>query len=195
MPHPIPILVLALVLGGLLAAGLAATATAEEATSAAGHGHADASATPAADSPDTDGNDPAAIRTLTPEEVAQIERGERAGFALPADLNGVPGPRHVLDLADDLGLSREQRARVQAISDEMRAAAIPVGQRYLAAERALEEGFRAGTLTEQELPGRVAEVARREGELAAAHLLAHLRTATVLTPEQIADYNRLRGDE
>ena len=138
--------------------------------------------------------DPTApIRALTADEVAQIRRGEGAGFALPAELNGVPGPRHVLDLAEQLGLSAEQRAAVQAVYDQMRAAAIPVGERYLAAAQELEEGFRCGTLTEATLPGRVAEVSRLRGELATVHLLAHLKTAKLLTAEQIATYNRLRG--
>ena len=159
------------------------------------HGHGDhPSGTPAADSPYAGRYDlTAPIRALTPEEVAQIERGEGAGFALPAELNGVPGPRHVLDLAHELGLSHEQVTRVQAVYDEMRAAVIPAGRRYLDAERALEEDFRAGTLTEADLPGRVAEVKRLEGELATAHLVAHLQTAKLLTPEQIATYQRLRG--
>ena len=144
--------------------------------------------------PDADRYDPAAaIRSLTPEEIAQIERGEGAGFALPAELNGVPGPRHVLDLADDFGLSREQGTRVQAIYDRMQAAVLPAGRRYLDALRALEEEFRAGTLAEADLPARGDEVYRLEGALATAHLVAHLETAAVLTAEQIAAYNRLRG--
>ena len=50
-------------------------------------------------------------------------------------------------------------------------------------------------MTAADLPGRVAEVKRREGELAAAHLIADLQTAEVLTSEQIAAYNQLRGYE
>ncbi|MDQ3695083.1 MAG: hypothetical protein M3464_15855 [Chloroflexota bacterium] len=190
------VLLLAMIVGGLLAAFFVGIVAADDATPSAGHGHGagHASGSPAADTPYADGYDPAApIRALTPEEIARIERGEGAGFALPAELNGVPGPRHVLDLAHELGVSREQQTRVQAIFDEMRAAVIPAGARYLAALQALEADFRAGALTEQDLPGRVADVARREGELAAAHLLAHLQTARVLTPEQITAYNRLRG--
>ena len=152
--------------------------------------------TPAAGTPYAGRFDPtAAIRSLTPEEIAQIERGEGAGFALPAELNGVPGPRHVLDLADPLGLSPVQVAQVQAIADEMQATVVPAGHRYLDGLQALEADFRAGTLTEAELPGRVAAVKRLEGELVAAHLVAHLRTAEVLTADQIALYNRLRGYE
>jgi Spy/CpxP family protein refolding chaperone len=161
-----------------------------------GHGGSTTETTAPAttDSPYAAGFDPeATIRSLTPDEIAQIERGEGAGFALPAEVNGVPGPRHVLDLAADLNLTPEQVERVQAIADEMRAEVIPAGRRYLDAVEALEADFRAGTLTEAELPDRVAEVARLEGELAAAHLVAHLQTAAVLSPEQIATYNRLRG--
>ena len=177
-----------------VAAGLQFT-RAEEGTPEAGHAHGGhAAASPASGSPYADRYDPdAAIRSLTPEEIAQIERGEGAGFALPAELNGAPGPRHVLDLSHELGLSHQQRTRVQQIFDAMRAAVMPAGQRYLTAVHALEEDFRAGTLTEESLPDRIAEVHRLEGELAAAHLVAHLQTAQVLTAEQIAVYQQLRG--
>jgi len=133
------------------------------------------------------------IRTLTAEQIAQIERGEGAGFALPAERNGVPGPRHVLDLAAELGLSAEQRDEIERIFDAMKADAIAAGTRYLAAQRSLEQDFRDGTLTEAALPGRVADVSRHEGGLAAIHLVAHLRTAAILTPDQIAAYQELRA--
>ena len=37
-------------------------------------------------------------------------------LALAAELNGYPGPLHVLELADRLGLSAEQRGKVQQLS-------------------------------------------------------------------------------
>ncbi len=189
------ILVLILLVGLLGGSAGLLGATAQDSTPAGGHGHGGhGQATPAAVSPYADRFDAsAAIRSLTPDEIAQIERGEGAGFALPAELNGVPGPRHVLDLGHQIGLSHEQRMQVQQIYDEMRGMVIPAGERYLAAVLALEEDFRAGTLTEETLPARVGEVSRLEGELAAAHLVAHLQTAQVLTSEQVATYQQLRG--
>ncbi len=191
------ILVLGVVVG--LLSGLAGLlgATAQDGTPAGGHGHGGhGQASPAADSPYAGRYDTsAAIRSLTPDEIAQIERGEGAGFALPAELNGVPSPRHALDLAHQMGLSHEQRMQVQQIYDEMRGRVIPAGERYLAAVQALEEDFRAGTLTEETLPDRVAEVSQLEGELTTAHLVAHLQTAKVLTGEQVAIYQQLRGYE
>jgi len=149
---------------------------------------------PSTRSPYADDYDPdASIHALSAEEVEQIRQGEGASFALPAELNGVPGPRHVLDLVEELALSRDQRAQIQAIYDRFQADAIAAGERYLAAELALEEGFRARTLTAENLSDRVAEVSRLEGELVTIHLEAHLQTAEILTPEQIATYNQLRG--
>ncbi len=189
------ILVLGVVVG--LLSGLAGLlgATAQDGTPTGGHAHGGhGQASPATDSPYAGRYDAsAAIRSLTPDEIAQIERGEGAGFALPAELNGVPGPRHVLDLAHQMGLSHEQRLQVQQIYDEMRGRVIPAGERYLAAVQALEEDFRAGILTEETLPDRVAEVSQLEGELTTAHLVAHLQTAKVLTGEQVAIYQQLRG--
>lgn len=145
-------------------------------------------------SPYADAYDPnAPIHALSAEEVQQIRQGEGASFALPAELNGVPGPRHVLDLAEELALSGDQQAQIQAVYDQFRADAIPAGERYLAAEQALEEDFRARTLTVENLADRVAEVSRLESELVAIHLKAHLQTAEILKPEQIAKYNQLRG--
>jgi len=59
----------------------------------------------------------------------------------------------------------------------------------------MEEDFRNGTVTEAGLPDRVAKVKQAEAELVAAHLVAHLKTAEILKPDQIGAYNRSRGDE
>lgn len=187
---------LLLVLTGVARNGLGWVEAQEATPPAHQHGSTHDTAGQSERSPYADGIDlTALIRSLTPIQVAEIERGEGAGFALPAELNGVPGPRHVLDFAHELGLSHQQVEAVRAVGDQMRAAVLPAGRRYLDALQALEEGFRAGTITEAALPERVAEVKRLEGELVAAHLVAHLRTADLLTPEQIVAYNRLRGYE
>jgi len=147
-------------------------------------------------SPYADSYDPEApIRALSAELVEQILQGQGASLALPAELNGLPGPRHVLDLADQLDLSPGQQAQVQDVYDRYLAEAVPAGERYLAAAQALEEGLRSGAISEEELSELVTEASRLEGELVTIHLTAHLRTAAILTPAQIAVYNQLRGYE
>lgn len=188
---------LAALIAVLFIAGASATVARQD---HAGHdgerGAATATATTSATDgqPDADRFEPAAaIRSLTADEIGQIERGEGAGFALPAELNGVPGPRHVLDLAGELDLTVEQGAAIEEIFAAMRADAVAAGVGYLTAVGDLEAGLRDGTIAAADLPAQVVEVKRREGELVAAHLAAHLATAALLTPEQIATYGELRG--
>jgi hypothetical protein len=52
------------------------------------------------------------IKALSEQQVADLQAGRGMGLALPAELNGYPGPAHVLELADKLGLSADQRASV-----------------------------------------------------------------------------------
>ncbi|MDP8923129.1 MAG: DUF305 domain-containing protein [Chloroflexota bacterium] len=133
------------------------------------------------------------IRALTPSEIADIRAGAGAGLARAAELNGYPGPRHVLDLADRLGLSEEQRLAVQGVYDRMAATAPAAGQRFLDAQARLEEDLRAGTLTTEVLPTRITEAGQLQSALQSIHLEAHLATAAILTPEQIAAYDDARG--
>lgn len=46
----------------------------------------------------------AQVKTLSQAEVDELLAGSGMGVARPAELNGFPGPRHVLDLADSLAL-------------------------------------------------------------------------------------------
>jgi hypothetical protein len=48
-------------------------------------------------------------------------------LALAAELNGYPGPRHVLELGEQLGLTEQQRAGVQRLFDDMTAEVLPLG--------------------------------------------------------------------
>jgi Spy/CpxP family protein refolding chaperone len=135
------------------------------------------------------------VRGLSADEIHAVRNGEGMGLARPAELNGYPGPRHVLDLADALALTAEQRAAIATLFAQMQAEAITVGDRYLAGYAALEQAFRAGDVTPAVLGARVAALGRLEGELRAVHLKAHLATRALLTPEQVAAYTRLRGYE
>ena len=64
-------------------------------------------------------------------------------LALPAELNGYPGPRHVLELAEQLGLTDQQRADVQRLFDDMTAEVVPLGQKLIAQEAELDRLFAA----------------------------------------------------
>jgi len=81
------------------------------------------------------------IKALSDEDIAALRKGEGMGMAKAAELNGYPGPVHVLALAGQLGLTKAQRRDVQAIFDRISAAAKPLGGELIAQEQALDQLF------------------------------------------------------
>lgn len=134
----------------------------------------------------------AVVQTLAAEEVAGLLEGEGMGLALPAELNGYPGPRHVLDLADSLALTAEQEDRTRTVFEAMRARAIELGRAIVDAERGLDAAFAEGAAPSS-LEAGAMEMARLRGELRWVHLRAHLEVAEILTRHQRHQYHRLRG--
>jgi Spy/CpxP family protein refolding chaperone len=133
------------------------------------------------------------IKALSQGQVDDLLNGRGMGLALPAELNGYPGPRHVLDLAARLKLSPEQRDRTKALFEKMRARAVVLGERIVAGEQALDRLFETGRASEPAIQDATLEIGRLQGELRALHLGYHLTMRDVLTSDQIATYQRLRG--
>src|SRR5437879_13872987 len=78
------------------------------------------------------------IKALSEQQVADLQAGRGMGFALAAELNGYPGPSHVLELADKLDLSADQRAGVQQLFDSMKPEALPLGAKPIAQDTQLD---------------------------------------------------------
>ncbi len=81
------------------------------------------------------------VKTLSTERQEGLKRGAGMGYALAAELNGLPGPMHVLELADQLGLDADQKSRVQKAFEKMRREAIAAGEALIAAEAHLDRIF------------------------------------------------------
>jgi hypothetical protein len=133
------------------------------------------------------------IKSLSDDEIAALRKGEGMGMAKAAELNGYPGPAHVLQLAVKLGLTEIQQRDVQAIFDRMSAAAKPLGGQLIAREQALDQLFAKSEITPDRLAAATAAIAELQGRLRAVHLSAHLETRALLNADQIARYQQLRG--
>jgi hypothetical protein len=133
------------------------------------------------------------IKALSEQQIADLKAGRGMGLALPAELNGYPGPVHVLELSDQLGLSVEQKARVQSLFDSMKAEAVPLGAKLLEQEAALDEQFASRSVTPESLKVATAAIGATQGELQDIHLKYHLQTAQILSAEQMQHYSMLRG--
>jgi hypothetical protein len=86
-----------------------------------------------------------AVKALSDQQIADLRAGRGMGLALAAELNGYPGPMHVLEFADRLGLSGDQRRAVQQLFDAMKAEAIAAGQKLIEGEAALDRAFKDRT--------------------------------------------------
>lgn len=133
------------------------------------------------------------IKALSADDIAGLRAGQGMGMALPAELNGYPGPRHVLDLSKALALSDEQVRRTQALFARMRAEAVQAGESLIDRERALDQLFASGQATPQALDAALAQVAEARARVRGTHLQAHLEQVRILTATQVAQYNQLRG--
>lgn len=133
------------------------------------------------------------IKALSVEEVRDYLDGAGLGYAKAAELNGYPGPLHVLELADSLHLTAEQRRQVEETFRAMRSEARALGREFVAAEAALDIAFEEGRAEPDVIRSLAEESARIESQIRMVHLEAHLDMMAVLTTEQVATYNRLRG--
>lgn len=133
------------------------------------------------------------ISSLSAEDIAELRRGGGWGLALPAELNSRPGPAHLLELREELDLNADQIAQLERIEAQMRAEAIAAGEVFIAAEAALDAAFASDDLAEADLRQLVEAAEQARAELRIVHLSRHLLTPALLTPQQIALYDELRG--
>ena len=133
------------------------------------------------------------IKTLSEQQIADLNAGRGMGLALAAELNGYPGPIHAIELAEQLRLSPDQVNRLKSLFEAMKAETIPLGATLISQERSLNEDFASHTVTPASLEGNTQRIGATQAALRAAHLRYHLSTVAILSSEQVAKYNELRG--
>jgi hypothetical protein len=133
------------------------------------------------------------IKALSPQEVSDLLGGKGMALAKAAELNGYPGPAHVLELADKLQLTPEQLARTEALFKKMEAQAVVIGRQLVEEERVLDRQFSSKSITPAALPPSLERIAKLQAELRRVHLEAHLEQTGLLSDTQITAYSKLRG--
>jgi hypothetical protein len=133
------------------------------------------------------------IKALSEQQIDDLAAGRGMSLALAAELNGYPGPVHVLELADRLGLSDQQAASVRRLFEAMTAEARPLGENLIAQEAELDRRFADHSVTMDSLQVSTAAIGATQALLRNTHLKFHLLTADLLSPSQIVRYAELRG--
>jgi hypothetical protein len=127
------------------------------------------------------------VKALSEQQVADLNEGRGMGMALAAELNGYPGPSHVLELADKLELKSDQISAVRSLFESMKQESIPLGTKLIEQERELDRQFASRTVTPEILRAATAAIARTQGELRETHLKYHLSAAALLDPSRCSD--------
>ena len=133
------------------------------------------------------------IKALSTDDIAGLRAGKGMGYAKAAELNGFAGPAHVLELADALRLSADQRARTEKLFASMSAKASARGRALVDKELELDALFASRTVTPERLAASLQAIGALQAQVRLAHLEAHLAQVQILTAEQNARYAELRG--
>lgn len=144
------------------------------------------------------GQESRGIKALSEDDINGLQAGAGTpfgGMAKPAELNGYPGPRHVLDAveAGQFNLTDEQQITVEELYQSMLNQSIPLGEQIIAVEKEMDDAFANGTITNENLSSWVNQSVSLYGQLRIVHLETHLEMVEILTPEQVEEYNELRG--
>lgn len=134
----------------------------------------------------------APLHAQIPPDREALLNGDGAGMGAYAEANGYPGPKHVLELAEELGLTARQRADVREVFDEMKSRARSIGKMIVKVEEELHAAFASGMIKGESVEDDAESIGKLRGALRAAHLTAHLRTKELLTPDQVKRYVTLR---
>lgn len=100
------------------------------------------------------------VRGLSSQEVDDLLKGRGAGYARVAELNGYPGPRHVLDLKQELNLSTQQEWEIQIAFEQMQKEAERLGQVIVEREHKLSRDFTEQVITDTQLQRQTQELAK-----------------------------------
>ena len=133
------------------------------------------------------------IKALSEDEVKSLLDGAGMGYAKSAELNRYPGPMHVLENADELKLSGEQRHALQSLMKRHKDEVRGLGADLVRLEQDLDRLFTERVASEATVDAKLAEIATAQAKVRGSHLKTHLATTALLTAGQIETYVRLRG--
>ena len=134
-----------------------------------------------------------AIKSLSGNDIKDLTLGNGMGLAKAAELNGYPGPKHILAMQEELLLEKEQLTSIKQIFEEMRLQAQSQGQILISLEKSLNDYFSNTTITNGTLETTLKKISKARSNLRYIHLSAHIKTTEILSKSQIKKYNQLRG--
>ena len=87
------------------------------------------------------------IESLSKFDIEELKNGRGWGLAKAAELNGIPGPVHLLEMKKEINLNPEQIEKIEILYQKMKKQAIPLGLKLIELERKLNNHFANRTIT------------------------------------------------
>lgn len=133
------------------------------------------------------------IKSLSDDDIQQLMEGRGWGLAKAAELNGIPGPAHLLEMKKAISLTDTQIEKIQQLYNDMKQQAQRLGKELIKLESELNQSFANKTINAKDLLEKLTAIEKVRRDLRYVHLATHLETPSILNPVQIARYNELRG--
>lgn len=133
------------------------------------------------------------IKALSNEDLKNYLEGNGMGYAKVAELNGFPGPKHIIENELSLDLTAEQKKAVQESFQKMKTRAVDLGKNIVEKERDLDRLFAQNKIGDEVLKSKTLEIAELQADLRSTHLKAHLEMKELLSAEQVEKYKKIRG--
>jgi Spy/CpxP family protein refolding chaperone len=130
---------------------------------------------------------------ISESEKKALLAGSGLGAGMIAMQNGYPGPKHVLEMGDELGLTAEQKEEIGTLFAERKASFVDMGSELVKKDEELTAMFASGSVKTKDVEKLAREIGQLQGELRAGHLNAHVLTWEALTEAQREKLASMRG--
>ena len=130
---------------------------------------------------------------VSKQEKEALLKGAGLGAGMIAMTNGYPGPKHVLEMGDELELTAAQRESLGKIYGNVKARSVELGTELVEKDEKLTALFASGSASTGEVEKLSREIGELQGRVRAEHLNAHVETFDTLTPAQRETLSSMQG--
>jgi len=126
-------------------------------------------------------------------EKEALLKGAGLGAGMIAMMNGYPGPKHILEMGEELELTAAQRETIGTIYGKVKAESVKYGTELVEKDEALAAMFTSGSVDTGDVEKLAREIGELQGRVRAEHLNAHVKTYDALTPAQREKLSSMQG--
>lgn len=130
---------------------------------------------------------------VSAQEKEALLKGAGLGAGMIAMMNGYPGPKHVLEMGDELELTAAQRESIGTIYGKVKAESVKYGTELVEKDEELAALFASGSVSTDKVEKLSRDIGELQGRVRAAHLNAHVETFDALTPAQRETLSSMQG--